>query len=69
MNLIVEGAIGLDIGLGIEFIRLEGIETFFELRSVLLGTRHCASRPRCLPRRHIHEIQTKITNHKFRVKR
>lgn len=43
MNLIVEGAIGLDIGLGIEFIRLEGIETFFELRTVVLGTGHCAS--------------------------
>ena len=55
--LVAEGALGLDIALGIEFIRLEGIETFLELRSVLLRARRRASWPCCLPRSHNHRTR------------
>jgi len=69
MNLIVEGAIGLHIGLRVEFLSLEGIESFFKLRSILLRTRHCTSRPRCLRRRHMNGLQLRRDHQppKFRV--
>lgn len=56
-NLIVERAIGLHIGLCVEFFSLERIETFFKLRSIFLRIRHRTSRPRCLRRRHNHRFQ------------